>query len=152
MKGKYSVIFCEDVGLTIELLEGDIYLEDLMKMLQQQVYHPNYNASNNVITDVRKARLHITQGEMEKLVGHIADHGFLMVKKKVALLTKEPYHVVASTLFSLNMRDLNHPQLVNIYSTVDAVLRWLILPWNSQDYKNIIRNPARSSHISFTSE
>lgn len=152
MKGKCTVIFCEDIGLTFELLEGDIYLEDLVNMLKKQVYHPSYKVTNNVLTDTRKARMHITGKEMEKLVEYIASQGFLMIKKKLALLTKEPNHVVASTLFSLNMKDSEHPQLINVYSTVDAVIHWLNLPWNTHDYKKIIANPSDFSYVSFTLE
>lgn len=121
-------------------------------MFKEQVFHVKYKATNNVITDVRKATLHITGAEMENLVKYIAEHGFLMLKKKVALLTNEPNHVVASTLFSLNMKDSNHPQLVNVYSTVDAVMHWLNLPWNTQEYEKIIANPSKASYFAFSSK
>ncbi len=152
MKGKYRVIFCSDVKLTIELFEGDIYLKHLLQLLDDQLAHKAYDRSFNVITDVRAARLHITAVDMDQLIRYIAENGLMNIKKKVALLTKEPNHVVASTLFSLNMKDSNAEHLINIYSTVDAVMDWMHLPWAPEDYTRLVSNPAASVYEEVRSE
>lgn len=152
MKGHFYVIFCSDVKLTIELLEGDIYLNDLVSMLEHQLAHKAYNRTHNVITDVRNAQLHITAQEMDQLVNFIAEQELMNIKKKMAMLTKDPGHVVASTLFSLNMKDSNSQHAIKLYSTEDAVLDWLHLPWMPEDYKKLILKPEESKYEMITSK
>lgn len=146
MKGRFYVIFCSDVKLTIELLEGEIYLKDLMDLIDRQTRHKKFDKSYNVITDVRKAHLNISAAEMDQLIRFIAEKGLINLKKKVALLTKDPNHVVASTLFSLNMKDSDAPHIINIFSTVDAVMDWLHLPWSPEDYTDIVLDPLASGY------
>ncbi len=143
---KYRVIFCPDLNLDIEVLYGDIGLEDLESMVRDEVNHPLFKSEADVITDMRRAQFKLSTQELNQWVDILATYDSIREKKKVGLLTSKPDHVVASTLLQHSISDLRYPQQMQIFSSVDPMLFWMSKKMFEDTYQQIIQDPGSAGY------
>lgn len=138
---KYHVIFCPEHNLDIEVLYGEIGIEDLKEMVLEEMSHPLFRGDADVITDMRRARFTMSAREIEQWVETLASFDAIRLKKKVGYLTCSPNHVVASTLMQHSISDKRYPQSMKIFSTIDPMLMWLGKTLDAKEYGKIIGSP-----------
>lgn len=149
MEKKLTAVFCKNINLTIQTIEGKITVDDLIGFLKMQFENPDYQSSSDIITDVRRAQFEITWREMEALVAFIRSNSKVQVSKKIAVITRAPNQMATSTLFALSMEDNNCPQIIEVFSTLKSTLDWIKNDLPEIEYEHIVAYPNHFSYPSF---
>ncbi|MBK3516930.1 hypothetical protein [Carboxylicivirga marina] len=136
MKAKYK--FYPDDKLLAEAFYGQLSLQDLQRIVQQQALNQNFNSLIRTYSDIRSAEIVVS---LNKLTNYINELKSIMSKKpfRWAIVSNKPNTTALSMLIK---NDEFFDKKVQIYSTPGSALRFLgvnITPQNilSADF-NII--------------
>jgi len=122
--------------LVVEFFSGILTLDKLVKFKSRVANDRLYNPDFNIIDDLREVRFVISKEELFEYVSFIQNKKELYGKRRSALLTATPNHVVFTSLFSSWCTDL--PIDIGIVSSIDGALRWVGLPFSESDWVNQI--------------
>jgi len=115
-------IVLDDLKLNIEIFRGSVYLEDLLRLKNQQandgVYNPNYNN----ITDLRCAEMNLSIKDVKEFADQYANLTSLLGDRKCAMLTSSPKAAALSMLYRNYSNNL--PMHYEVFTTIEACMRW----------------------------
>jgi len=118
---KYSVF--PDLKVVIEYFDDVITLSDIIEHKKNIVIDKQYNLNYNSIIDFRNAQLLLNEDDLNDYINFVITKSKINGKRKVALLTDTPNHVVVLTMFDMLSKSL--PMKYNIFSTMEASLEWV---------------------------
>ena len=118
MEFKYYII--TDLNLILECYIGEFKYKDIFESKMIEMSDPEWKNNYNVLADIRDSKFLISESEIKDLHKHYD----LSVKRKSALLTNFPSHVVFGT-FLKNYNIKESLILPEVFSTVEAALFWL---------------------------
>ena len=118
---KYSVL--PDLKVVIEYFEGVITLSDIIEHKKNIVNDKQYNLNYNSIIDFRNAQLLLSEDDLNDYINFVITKSKINGKRKVALLTSSPNHVVVLTMFDMLSKSL--PMKYNIFSTMESSFEWI---------------------------
>jgi len=117
----------KDENLIIEYYYGEVTTDVILDMKKMLMSDKNFNENFNSILDFRDSVLNIDSKGIEKIVKFIRNI-MCHSKRKIALLTHTPEHVVITTLFANDVNDANDanlPMQYKIFSTLRATTTWI---------------------------
>ncbi|SNR78538.1 hypothetical protein SAMN06265371_11346 [Lutibacter agarilyticus] len=124
-----------EMKIIIEYFSVETVLDDMISHRKVLIQDNNYNPNYNFVTDFRDTNLNFSESDLLSYIDFAKTYPNMAAKRRGAILTENPKQTVISHLFILNLDDL--PFIVDIFSTMDAALRWVGL---SSTYKEIIEN------------
>ena len=123
MKKTVQYTILPELRLIIEYLSGEVTYTDLVEHRGLMSVDPGYNREFRIIFDARDALLKFTEKEVVKFVEFSQTATEMLARRKAAILTKTPHQTMITTIYTMNMKDL--PFMVEIFSTVEAAMRWV---------------------------
>ena len=120
-KVKYRVL--PDFKIIIEYFNGAITLNDIIENDKNIVIDKQYNLNYNSIIDFRNAQLMLSQDDISSYINFVITNSQIIGKRKVAFITRTPDHVALLTIYEMLSENL--PMTYNIFSTIEASLKWI---------------------------
>jgi|GEM_PF-1277514 len=137
----YEII--PELGLITESYTGITNISDVIRVREKFNDDENYSSSFNRLTDFRNTRLKMNHDDIMSFIKYSRDK---MVDGDIirhsAILTSTPNETAISYLLRIKQNGL--PFLIEVYSTVEAALRWIKVP---QDKKYIVEAALERSLI-----
>ena len=124
----YEII--PELNLIVEFSCGKFYLKDLAQIKQQQFLEKNYNPNYNYLTILSYCDIIYTTDDIIDYSSELTKYNELIGKRKSAILTDTPSQVALSVLYSRQLKEF--PISYNIFSTLEAALKWVNLPTNKR--------------------
>jgi len=135
---EYAIL--PEAKLIVEVLSGNIFLDDYIGLKQREATDNQYDLNYNFIVDMRETSDVGYSGDIDIFIEkYIASVKKLQIvgERKSAFITSTPNQVMAFTIYKLSS-DL--PITIEIFTTLASALSWL---GAKNDYKNIIESLIR---------
>jgi hypothetical protein len=84
-----------------------------------------YDATYDVVSDLREFTLNFEVEELDKIVNLFLDHPDKIMKRKSALITNNPKQVAAGMIFQT--KSSVTPVNVMVFSTFEAAMEWITM-------------------------
>lgn len=123
MECKYYIFDKE--RLVLEILSGDINVADYINLKKEEQKDPFYDPNYNFILDVRNVNVKYSPHIMKEMIEYlhqIKSIQNISVKRKAALLTKNPSQVITSIMYK-DMDD--RPVDFKVFTTIEGAIVWL---------------------------
>lgn len=135
MQGLYYHKIFKEIGLIVEFVTGKLIYEESLEFKRNLSQDKDFNSAYNFITILYSCELLYTEEEINKYKIFLDQNKNIIGKRRSALLTNSPEHVVFSHIYKEALS--NFPMNFQIFTTINAALSWLQLPIS---YENIINN------------
>ena len=112
-----------DFKIIIEYFNGAITLNDIIENDKNIVIDKQYKLNYNSIIDFRNAQLILSQDDISSYLNFVITNSKIIGKRKVAFITRTPDHVALLTIYEMLSENL--PMTYNIFSTIEASLKWI---------------------------
>lgn len=94
-------------------------IEHRKRVIQDQYFNPNYN----FITDFRDTHINFSVDDVSAYIEFATNATKMHGDRRSAILTNTPNQTIFTSLYILEVQ--NSPSHVEIFSTMDAALRWV---------------------------
>ncbi len=125
MQNIYKYLIIKKVGLVIQFHQNELTYKGIKNLKLDIINDKDFNPNFGFLIDIRKAKITLTEEELEDYGNFVANNLKLEGLKRIAILTEQPEQVVKSTIYLLNKRI--KPLQYRIFSTLDGALRWLYI-------------------------
>jgi len=121
----------QDKRFVIEYHEGLGTLDKVIAFKLKEASDPNYSPDYDLLMDIRKTSISGKKEEAKKYMEFAKTHKGISGHRKLAVITSTPHHVIFFTF--LNMFKIKLPQVMKIFSCVEAAIIWLGEPISVED-------------------
>ncbi len=122
---KFSYHILSDLNLILESYTGEFEYRDVFACKKEEVKDPDWRDSYNVLGDIRKGSITLSDYDTNNMRGYLDDNQEINAKRKSAILTNLPGHVVFGILLK-GYNDVKRSLIIpEVFSTVQAALSWL---------------------------
>ncbi len=123
MQNIYKYLIIKKVGLMIQFHQNELTYNGIKKLKLDIINDKDFNPNFGFLIDIRKAKITMTEEELEDYGNFVANNLKLEGLKRIAVLTEQPEQVVKTMIFKLNKRI--KPLQYEIFSTLDGAIHWL---------------------------
>ncbi len=120
-----------DKRLVIEYHEGEGTLEKVKAFKIKEAKDPNYSPDYDLLMDIRKVTIKGMKNDVKDYIEFANSHTGISGHRKLAVITNTPRHVIFFTF--LNMFKIKLPQIMKIFSSLEAAILWLGEPISLED-------------------
>ncbi|UMB55083.1 hypothetical protein MKD41_06305 [Lutibacter sp. A64] len=120
-KSSYKIL--PDHNLIVEYHEKKIDIHSYSTFKLKIIEDPLYSKHLNYIINFKNVDFKISPNEIEEYVVDLKKLSSILVKKKLAFITRTPNQIVPATLYKMKQNELN--QAVEIFSTYESAINWL---------------------------
>lgn len=131
MKMKYKIYV--DEGFLVDVMQGEVYLQDLERIFQHEMLNPDFIYVNRVLSNISNAKMNISSDEIRKFASFMAAPGKDPNKSfRWAILTNEPKQTALSFLIQEHefFKDI-----IGVFSTLDACTEFLGITFEKQNFE-----------------
>lgn len=121
--------------LILECCKGQASVEDAVSMKKTELSDNLYNPDYNIIVDFQEFETFLDSTINESTINFYNFLKALDIKIKIAILTAEPPQVVISVILK-GLSTNSETFKIEVFSTVDAALRFLGIPIDNFDLIN----------------
>ncbi|MGZ2371531.1 hypothetical protein ACXR6G_17255 [Ancylomarina sp. YFZ004] len=129
----------------VEYHEGEGTLEKVKTFKIKEAKDPNYSPDYDLFMDIRKVTIKGMKRDVKGYIDFANSHQGISGHRKLAVITSTPRHVVFFTF--LNMFKMRLPQIMKIFSSVEAALLWLGEPISVEDVDSYLKNLKNETKI-----
>jgi hypothetical protein len=140
LKSTYSIL--PEHNLIIEIHKGELDVDSYINFKKKLSKDPDFKANMNNLIDHKKVVFKTNPTDVQKFVDFIKNNANTLGKRKVALLTETPNQVVSTTIYKTMQAGIK--QEVEIFSTSNAAINWLLKKPMTSQLKIIISNLEKS--------
>lgn len=112
-----------DKRLVLEFHAGIGTFERLKAFKLVEAADSNFSHNYDTLIDIRNTTIDGDRKDVNRYIEFAAAHGGVSGKRKMAVLTDTPKHVVFFTF--MNMFSIALPQSMKLFSTPEAAISWL---------------------------
>jgi hypothetical protein len=139
MKKSAQYKILPELKIMIEYFSVETTLNDMIEHRKILIKDKDYNPGFNFITDFRDTILACSYDDILSYIEFAKKEPNMLGKRRAAILTETPNQTAISVLYVLNLHDL--PFIVEIFSTMDAAIKWVGLSQNDKSIvEEIIKN------------
>ena len=127
-----------DKKFVVEYHEGISTLEDVKNFKLDEARDKNYSPDYDLLMDIRKTTVKAIRSDVKEYIEFANAHKGISGKRKLAVITSTPRHVVIFTF--LNLFEIKLSQKMKLFSSLDTALLWLGEPITLKDTDSCINN------------
>jgi hypothetical protein len=126
MRDYFTYKIIPDLKLIIEFGSGDLNYEKAINLKLEEIKEKDYNATYNFLVIFTHCTILLTKEDLTNYLEFLKEHKDITGKRRSALLTNTPNHIVFSYLHRESMKEF--PINFEVFSTLPAALFYLGLP------------------------
>lgn len=127
-----------DKRFVVEYHEGFGTLENAIAFKINEAKDQDYSPDYDLLMDIRQTTVKAMRKDVKEYIEFANSHKGISGKRKLAVITSTPRHVVFFTF--LNMFKTKLPQTMKIFSSLDAAMYWLGEPISINDADSCLKN------------
>lgn len=128
----------KEKGFIIEYHEGIGNLDNVISFKLKESEDRNYSPNFDLLMDIRHTTIKGVKSDVKKYIEFANRHKGISGKRKLAVITSKPRHVVFFTF--LNMFPSRLPQTMKLFSSIEAAMFWLGGPLELDEVKCCLDN------------
>ncbi|SDX25314.1 hypothetical protein SAMN05444411_10441 [Lutibacter oricola] len=126
-----------EYNLVIELHSGTLNLTSYLNFKKKLFTHKEFKSGMNYFINLKKVNFDAPTKDIEKFADFNNQRPSFSERRKIALVTDTPSQVVSTTIYKSLLS--NHNQDIEIFSTNEKALSWLITePITQARYKEVL--------------
>lgn len=146
MRDYFTYKIIPELKLVIEFGYGTLNFEKGLSFKLEEVKDKAFDPTFNFLVVYTDVHVQFSKKDINHYVDLLKEHTEIIGKRKSAMLTKTPNHVVFNYLYREALKEF--PMTFEIFSTLDAALKWLGVPIeNSAKIKSLIDNFIESATL-----
>ncbi|MCZ4694947.1 hypothetical protein DWB61_08090 [Ancylomarina euxinus] len=122
----------------VEYHEGVGTLEEVKTFKIKEANDPSYSPDFDLLMDIRKVTIKGIKNDVKEYIEFANSHQGISGHRKLAVITNTPRQVIFFAF--LNMFKMKLPQIMKIFSSVEAALLWLGEPISLEDMDSCLNN------------
>jgi len=122
----------------VEYHEGIGDLKKIKAFKLKESDDQNYSPNFDLLMDIRHTTVKGVKSDVEEYIEFANSHKGISGKRKLAVITSKPRHVVFFTF--LNMFPSKLPQSMKLFSSIEAAIFWLGEPLKLDEVKSCLDN------------
>jgi len=126
MKDYFTYKILPELKLVIELGYGTLNIENGISLKLKEVQDKDFNPTYNFLVIYTHCNIQISKQDIARYKELLEEHKEILGKRKSAMLTNTPNHVVFNLLYRKALKEF--PMTFEIFSTLGAALKWLGVP------------------------
>lgn len=125
MKCNYQIL--KDIPLSVDCYQGDVGVDDIIKLLDEKTEDLNYNANMSVLIDMRDSHIQLEGSDIQKYINYIKKNKKLHGERNIAYLisTTKQYR----TGNAIRKYDVGIPLDIQLFDDIDHAIDWLRIPF-----------------------
>ncbi len=136
----YSCSYFIDEQLVVVRYFGRVKLDDVIKVLENVICHPEYNKLFSFLIDVRYCEFSNNADNVKRFFFYIQKKFPFLLGSKTAFLSNTPRQVVIATVLKLLLGKRGNN--IHVCSTPEYALNWLELK-DHQDLQDLLKTKAK---------